>query len=204
MEQRNDELMHYGVPGMRWGVRRAKKAYAKAYQQGNTNKMAKLDSKLQKNAVKADRKVTKLQKKLPKLQQKVDKHIQKTDIKAAKLERKATKLENKAYKRFMSSKKAQKRLYESNKLQAKSNALKAKSQDAKAKLAKNQKTQELFKKGIGEMNALQVDKGRSLIKYASNIDKAKSDAKAGKISGREKRDIVRKNKVDRKTYLNNI
>lgn len=202
--ERNDELMHYGVPGMRWGVKRAKKAYAKAYERGDKEKMAKLDSKMRSNSTKASRQITKLQSKNPKLQQKVNDSIRKTDIKAAKLARKATKLENKAYGRLVSYETSQKRLYKANRLKAKSNELKARSNDAKAKLEANKTTQELFKKGISEMNKLQVDKGKTLLKYSSNIDKAKSDYKSGKIDRREKKDIIRENKVNRKTYLNNI
>lgn len=204
MEQRNDELMHYGVPGMRWGVKRAKKAYAKAYERGDKEKMAKLDSKMKSNSVKASRQITKLQKKLPKLQKDVDYSVRKLDAKAASLAIDAAKMRSKAYGRLQTQNMAQKRMLEANKLQAKSDALKARSEEAKAKLEANKTAQELFKKGISEMNKLQVDKGKTLLKYASNIDKAKSDYKSGKIDRREKKDIIRENKVNRKTYLNSI
>ena len=49
MEQRNDELMHYGVPGMRWGVRRGRRADAK----GNAQKATKYYSKAFTKASKA-------------------------------------------------------------------------------------------------------------------------------------------------------
>lgn len=202
--ERNDELMHYGVPGMKWGVRRAKKAYANAYSKGDTEKLAKLDTKMQKNSAKAQRKVNKLEKKYPKLKTDVDRHIRKTDIKAASLEREATRQRAKAYGRFQTKKGAERALYEANKLQARSAELKTRSESAKAKLEANKNAQALFKQGIGEMSALRVDKGRKLLEYSGIIDKAKRDHESGKISGREKRDIIRKNKADRYSYLNSL
>lgn len=46
------------------------------------------------------------------------------------------------------------------------------------------------------MSALRVDKRRKLLEYSGIIDKAKRDHESGKISGREKRDIIRKNKKE--------
>lgn len=203
--ERNDELMHYGVPDMKRGVRRAKKAYANAYSKGDTEKLAKLDTKMQKNSAKAQRKVNKLEKKYPKLKTDVDRHIRKTDIKAASLSSEATRQRAKAYGRFQTKKgRAERALYEANKLQARSAELKTRSESAKAKLEANKNAQALFKQGIGEMSALRVDKGRKLLEYSGIIDKAKRDHESEKISGREKRDIIRKNKADRYSYLNSL
>lgn len=66
MEQRNNELMHYGVPGMKWGVRKAQSATGnhaaksakkkQLRQQGKTQiKQLKSEYKAQKKAAKSQR-----------------------------------------------------------------------------------------------------------------------------------------------------
>lgn len=156
----NEELQHYGVRGMRWGVRRASKQLSSATTKEQHDKAV---SSLQKHKTKASNEVAKLEKKRPKLEKKVEKQIVKNDIKAVKLADKAATKRKKAYGLLTSKKRSEKLIYKADKLQAKSDYLAVKSKKAKAKLARNETMQAAFKKGINEIDQTLVDKGRKFI-----------------------------------------
>ena len=200
----NNELQHYGVKGMRWGVRRAKKSYAKATATGNKDKIEKLDAKMAKHKTKATNKVKKLEKAQPQLEKNVQRHKQKTDIKAAKMQAEAARLRRKAIRPLVPEKMAQQYLNDALIKQAKADDLKARSEKAKMLLEANVDAQRIFNTGISEINKLTVDKGKQYIKYGKTIDKAKKDYKDGKITRKERRYTVRSTKIDRKNYLNAI
>lgn len=89
------QLQHYGVLGMKWGVRRdASKAYTKAVQ-----KKKRLDDKSAKYSVKAAKKQLSATKKLSKATSMGEmKKGLKVQVKANKLNRKAAKYQNKGRK----------------------------------------------------------------------------------------------------------
>ena len=96
----NDELRHYGVAGMKWGVRRgnASSAFGKASRKANrikedSVKISLKAAKLQKKALKKEMKATneKQFKKARKIQYKANKK----NLKSAKLQKKAMKWEQK-------------------------------------------------------------------------------------------------------------
>lgn len=156
----NEELQHYGVRGMRWGVRRASKQLSSATTKEQRDKAV---SSLQKHKSKASKEVAKLQKKQPKLEKSVEKQIVKNDIKAVKLSDKAATKRKKAYRLLTSKKRSQKLIYKADKLQARADYLAVKSKKAKAKLARNEIMQAAFKKGINEIDQTLANKGRKFI-----------------------------------------
>lgn len=156
----NEELQHYGVKGMRWGIRRASKQLSTA---STKEQREKAVASLQKHRAKASAQISKLEKKRPKLEQKVEQRIVKNETKAATLSNKAAKKRRKAYGFLTSQSKSEKLIYKANKLQAKADSLTAKSKKAKSELTKNETMQSAFKKGINEIDQALVGKGRKFI-----------------------------------------
>lgn len=162
MNYDNNELYHYGVRGMKWGVRRATKTLSSS--KSTSEQREKAVSSLQKHRAKASAKVAKLEKKHPQLEKDVDRYITKTDVKAKSMQREATRTRAKAYGRFTTRKRAERLIYKADKMQARADELKARSESVKAKLKSNERMQELFKKGISDIDSALVSAGREYLK----------------------------------------
>lgn len=157
----NEELLHYGVKGMRWGVRRAtKKLYSS---NSNDDARYKAVATLQKHRSKAIKQLGKLENQHGKLASNAEKHIMKTDGKAAKIKSKAAKAERKAYGRFTSYEKSEKLKYKAGKLNAKADRMIAESAKAKAKLAKNEKIQSMMRQGVNDIDKALIEKGKKYL-----------------------------------------
>lgn len=105
MRYRTDELYHYGVLGMRWGVHRAIKAYQKATRLGNADKQNKSLNKLDKHYSKIKRKIGDLNRDRKDLNRTNREFIEKYDVKAAKMAQKSAKLKARSIERSISEKK---------------------------------------------------------------------------------------------------
>ena len=145
------ELMHYGVPGMKWGVRRASKQLSKATTKEDRDKAL---GKLNKHRSKASAKIEKLTKKRVQLQKDVDRHVLKSDVKAAKLDREIGRLKQKSMGIFTSERRAQKLLTKAMELEVKSEVLRSRSNAAKSRLAQNETMTRLFQMGIDDIDAI--------------------------------------------------
>lgn len=156
----NDELMHYGVIGMRWGIRRGTKKLAKATTKEEREKAVAI---LNKHRNKATKKINDLKKEAVSLEKTRDRVIVKNDVAAADLKRRASATRKKAYRRFTSRESAQDLLYKADKLDAKANNLIARSEEAKAKVVANATLQKTFKHGIDDIDEALVKKGRRYI-----------------------------------------
>ena len=156
-----NELQHYGVKGMRWGIRRASKKLASSSSTDEQKKKA--ISTLNKHREKATKKVGKLQKQGVKLEKAYNKAVLKTDPKIAELRVKSTKLKSKASSFFTSESKSAKLLSKAADIDAKITKLEAPANRAKVEYAKNKRMQELFNQGISEIDKSLASAGRKYI-----------------------------------------
>lgn len=159
----NGELCHYGVKGMRWGVRRNLKRLGKANASNDSDARAKAVAKLEKHRAKSTKKLTKLESKQPKLQKQVDKANTAIATKQAGAERRAAAYQRKAIGRFTRNSKREKYMIKAMKWDAKAKSYNAQALEAKVKLEQNRQMQEAFKKGISQIDNALVNKGRKYL-----------------------------------------
>lgn len=155
-----NELYHYGVPGMRWGVRRATKQLQKAT---TSEQRDKAITSLNKHREKTSKQIAKLNAKRPKLENAYTKAVTKIDPKIAKLERKKAKLGRRAGSVFTSDKKTVKLVEKRRALDLKIEGLKAKSDTAKAAIANNDRMTSLFKQGLTDIDTALASAGKKYV-----------------------------------------
>lgn len=163
----SDELMHYGVKGMKWGVRRAMKELHESNESGRKGAHNHAVAVLSEHRDKINKKLTSLDKKSVTLEKRRYKQATRSAKKIAKLEKKSAKLKYKAGKAFYTST-SNKRLHKSAKLDVKVAKLKKSVAKTQAKIEKNERLKDMFKKGLNEINHELVTKGQDFLYMKPN------------------------------------
>ena len=157
-----NELYHYGVLGMKWGVRRARKELHESDRTGNKSAREHAITSLSAHRDKINKKLTSLDKKSADLEAKRYKQVTKTAPKIAKLERKSAKLRYKAGKAVYTST-SNKRLHKSAKLDYKVSKLNKISAKTQAKIEKNERLKNIYKESLNEINRELVSRGQDFM-----------------------------------------
>lgn len=169
-------LAHYGVLGMKWGVRRASKQLLNATDRDGRDSAIR---KLNKHKTKGEAKIKSLEKQRVKLDDNLRKSITKDKVKSSKLEKKAAKMDRKAaelksksIKWYRSDSSAAKLISKSevkkikaDKLHAKANVYNAKYEKIKAKVDANESIQKAFKTQLNNIDSIIVENGKRYINY---------------------------------------
>lgn len=171
-----DELYHYGVMGMKWGVRRATKRLNTAYSSGKPEKGQKAINSLNKHKNKITKKIKTLNEENAKLKKKEFKSITKYGPKIAELDSKISDYQNKANNAW-SERKYEKYTEKARVETLKVNKLKAKTGEIKAAINKNEALTKTFNQTLSEVNKTLSDNGRryleSIAEPGQKIDKIK-------------------------------
>lgn len=162
--EENNELKHYGVLGMKWGVRRATNRFNRAVSKGDSEKAAKALNSLNKHKGKITKKLTKLDKEGERLEKQRFNVITKSDVKAAKLQTEINRLNKKAGGIFTSENRAMKLTMKANKLNARMNEIKAYSNEVKAKVEQNKAMKETFSRTLSDVDSILIANGKKYIR----------------------------------------
>ena len=166
-DEDSDELYHYGVLGMKWGVHRARR---KLNNSNATNSdHDKAVKSLRNHRDKIMNKISKLNTKSDKLKKQQYRINTKLEPKAAKMERKANKLEKKVLK-AKSNEKAVKLMNKSVKLKTKVSDIRKDNARIKAKIEKNKKLKLMYAKGLNEVNTELIRNGKDFLYADSSKD----------------------------------
>lgn len=166
-DEDSDELYHYGVLGMKWGVHRARRKLNNSNATNSDhNKAVK---SLRNHRDKITNKISELNKKSDKLKKQQYKIDTKLEPKAAKMERKANKLEKKVLK-AKTDEKAVKLMRKSNVLKLKASKIRNKNAKVKARIENNKKLKLMFAKGLNEVNTELIRNGKDFLYTDSSKD----------------------------------
>ena len=156
----NDELYHYGVLGMKWGVRRASKQLSKATTREERDKAI---GKLNKHRSKASAEIDKRKAARPKLQERADRLSAKNDVRASELKKRAGVYRRRASRiistRFWRNWNHNK----SERLYGRADKLRENSRAAKEKIERNETYIRMLSQGIDTIDATVINRGKRIL-----------------------------------------
>lgn len=158
-----DELIHYGVLGMKWGIRKGTSQLTKAKATGNRKQYDRGVAKLTKHQTKIKKKVASLDGSITRLQAKRNRQIQVDDIKAAKLSREAANLNRRATGIFVTSGQADKLMRKATLKSIKAESIKARSAETQALINDCKTKKSIFEKGASDIDRILMDHGKEFI-----------------------------------------
>ena len=159
--QNTDELYHYGIPGMRWGIRRAQKILGSS--DASVDKKKKAVQSLQKHQIKINKQISKLNKKDEQLLSNRDVQIRKSAGKMMNYKEKANKLRRKKYGIFTSRSKAERLEFKASKLDMKAENIQNRIDRTKQLLAKNSQMKKIYNSGLDTISDTLKTKGKKYI-----------------------------------------
>lgn len=155
-----NELYHYGVLGMKWGVRRATRQLSGAT---NTKQYDHAVNRLNSHRSKSVNKVNKLTKRIDKLQKKSERDAATESYKAASLSKKAAKLRKKSHAIIRIKSFDGIREWRASRLDNKSETMKLKIEKTKKSIMKNESMKKIFDQGIQGIDKALIENGKRLL-----------------------------------------
>ena len=155
-----NELYHYGVLGMKWGVRRATKQLSGAT---NAKQYDRAVSSLNTHRSKSMNKVNKLTKRIDKLQKRSERDAATESYKAATLSRKAAKLRKKSHGIIRIKSLDGIREWRASRLDNKSESMKLKIEKTKKSLMKNESMKKIFEQGVQDIDKALIENGKRIL-----------------------------------------
>jgi hypothetical protein len=155
-----NELYHYGVIGMKWGVRRASRQLSKATTKEQRDKAI---GKLNKHRSKASAEIAKRKAKRPKLQERADKLFVKNDVRASNLKKRAGVYRRRASRVISTQFWRNWNHNKSERLYGRADKLRESSRAAKEMVERNETYIRMFSQGIDTIDATLINRGKRVM-----------------------------------------